>query len=168
MNRAVVLGALAAATAIFAIPAPAGVAAAPFPDVPPWHWAHDAVQKGQDAGIVIGYPASPSQLVENSLFQVYDAFAHAGQAGAQAWAERFTYNRPAGWPQPLERSQLTQFVLRNVRVAVRDDTATATFTAAVMTRRGPAVANMRVVLRRAGDDWQVDYAGLAAGSALFP
>src|SRR5713226_254166 len=80
-----------------------GASAAPFPDVPPWHWAYDSLTKVHDAGIVIGYPAAPGALVETSITQVYDAFAHAAAPGAQAWAERFTYNRPAGWPAPFLR-----------------------------------------------------------------
>ena len=142
-------------------------AQAAFPDVPPWHWAHDGVQKGQDAGILLGYPATAPQLVENAVFQVYDGFAHAGAPAAQTWVERFTYNRPASWPQPLQQSRVVRFALRDVRAAVQNDSATATFTAAVTTRQGQEMTKMRVALRRTGDDWQVDYASLAAGSAIF-
>lgn len=142
-------------------------AAAPFPDVPPWHWAHDGVQKDQDARILIGYPASASELVQNAVFQVYDGFAHGNAAAAQSWVERFTYNRPANWPQPLQQSRIVRFALRDLRVSLNNDTAAATFAAAVTTRQGQETVRMRVALRRAGEDWQVDYASLAAGSALF-
>ena len=54
-----------------------------------------------------------------------------------------------------------------MRTAVQGDMATATFTAAVATRQGQDATKMRVTLRREGEDWQVDYASLAAGSALF-
>ncbi len=157
---------LVAGTAV--VPGVGGrAAAAAFPDVPPWHWAHDGVQKGQDTGIFVGYPATAPELVENAVAQVYDGFAHAGAAAAQTWVERFTYNRPANWPQPLQASRIVRFALRDVRASVRGDTATATFTAAVATRRGQDVTKVRVTLRREGEDWQVDYASLAAGSALF-
>jgi hypothetical protein len=33
--------------------------AVPFPDVPPWHWAANAVASDQAAGLVIGYPSTP-------------------------------------------------------------------------------------------------------------
>ena len=138
-----------------------------FPDVPPWHWAHDGVQKGQDAGILLGYPATAPELVENAVSQVYDGFAHAGTGAARAWVERFTYNRPANWPLPLQRSRIVRFALRDMRTVPHGDTATATFTAAVTTRQGQDASKMRVTLRREGEDWQVDYASLAAGSALF-
>jgi hypothetical protein len=139
-----------------------------FPDVPPWHWASDAVTKDQGARLVVGYPAAPAELAQNAITQVYDGFAHAGAKGAQEWVERFSYNRPANWPAPLERSQFAQVTLSGMRVAVHDDTATAAFTAAVATRQGRTVTTpMRVELRHNGGDWQVDYAGLASGSSFF-
>jgi len=139
-----------------------------FPDVPPWHWASDAVTKDQRAGLVVGYPAAPAGLAQNAITQVYEGFAHAGAKGAQEWVERFTYNRPASWPVPLARSEFAQVTLSGMRVAVHDDTATAVFTAAVTTRRGRTITMpMRVELRNNGGDWQVDYAGLASRSSLF-
>lgn len=143
-------------------------AAAGFPDVPPWHWAHDAVVKDEAVGVVVGYPATPAELVQNAVVQVYEGFAHAGATGAQEWVERFSYNRPATWPAPLQRSQLAQFTLRGISVGIGDGTATATFTAAVTTRQGQVVTTpMRVALRRNGQGWQVDYSSLASGSAFF-
>jgi hypothetical protein len=158
---------IAAAAALFFMRHIGAAETTPFPDVPPWHWAHDAVQKSQDTGILIGYPASDTERVENALVQVYDGFAHAGAAGAQAWVERFTYNRPANWPRSLQQSRIVRFALRDMRVVVNSDTATATFAAVVATPQGKSVTPMRVTLRRGGQDWQVDYAGLAAGNALF-
>src|SRR5207302_10193327 len=91
--------------ALIAATAPAGgsarTAAPSFPDVPPWHWAYDSLIQLRDAGTVIEYPAAPGELNEISITQVYEAFAHAGERGAQAWVERFTYNRPADWPAPF-------------------------------------------------------------------
>jgi len=140
----------------------------PFPDVPPWHWASDAVMKDQGAGLVVGYPAAPAELAQNAVTQVYEGFAHAGAAGAREWVERFSHNRPANWPGPLQRSEVAQFTLNGMRVSVHDEAATATFTATVTTRQGRTVTTvMRVELRHSGPDWQVDYAGLASGSPLF-
>jgi hypothetical protein len=146
----------------------AAAAVVPFPDVPPWHWAYDAVTKLQEDGIVQGFPTSPAELAANSLVQVYDGFVHGTATGAQTWVERFTFNRPANWPAPLERSQMASFSLSGTRVTVRDTTAAATFTATVRTRDGRTVTNpMRVELRWNGQDWQADYATLAANSPLF-
>ena len=87
-----------------------------FVDVPPWHWAFEAVQQGATAGIFSGYPTDDSELVANALVQVYEAFAHAGHPGAQGWAEWFLTNTPSQWPQPLQRSRLLTFALEDVRV----------------------------------------------------
>ncbi|HXX40177.1 MAG TPA: hypothetical protein VEP50_18830 [bacterium] len=145
---------------------------APFPDVPPWHWAYQAVQQDEQAGLVIGYPATPRELVGNSIEQVYAGFAHARATGAQAWIERFTYNRPATWPDPLDRSRLVAFSLNELRVVVTGDTATAAFTAQVTTDTSAGGAQttaspMRIDLRQVDGDWKIDYATLAQGSTLF-
>ena len=164
---AVLMSGAWAAGAAVAQPPPA-----PFPDVPPWHWANQAVLADQRAGLVIGYPADPRTLVENSVRQVYDSFAHAHATGARAWAERFTYDRPGAWPQPLERSRLLAFSLDNVRASVSGDTATATFTARVATARPTggedhAETPMRVALRLTDGDWKIDYATLAKTAPVF-
>ena len=156
--------------ALIAATAPAGgsaSAAAPsFPDVPPWHWAYDSLIQVRDAGIVIGYPAAPGELIEISITQVYDAFAHAGARGARAWAERFTYNRPADWPAPFLRTHLAAFSLSPMQTVVAGEVASATFNATITTRDGQSrSAPMRVQLRRRAGDWQVDYATLRAGAS---
>lgn len=170
MRRVLGILALAAATSVAA----GGVGCAqptPFPDVPPWHWAYQAVMTDQAAGLFIGYPASPAALVQNSLVQVFDGFVHARAQGAQAWVDRFTYNRPANWPAPLQRSSLVAFALGGISVTVSGDTATASFVA-TQTVRGATGSQtvrspMHVQLRLSGQDWQVDYATLAAGSPVF-
>src|SRR2546422_10183007 len=111
-----------------------------FVDVPPWHWAFEAVQQGATAGIFTGYPTDDTELVANALVQVYEAFAHAGHPGAQGWAEWFLTGTPSQWPQPLQRSRLLKFVLEDVHVQVSGARARATFVAAVPggTDRGQA------------------------------
>ena len=144
-------------------------AAAPeFPDVPPWHWAFDSVTKAHDAGILIGFPSPPEELIQAAITAVYDGFAHASSPGAEAWVARFTYNRPADWPAALARARVASFALTGVRPFVSGSTATATYTAHVTTADGRALTGpMRVRLRANGDDWQLDYATLAEGSVLF-
>lgn len=147
-----------------AAPAPA----APFPDVPPWHWAYPALVRDTQAGLLVGYPTAPDELVKNAVTQVYEGFAHARAPEAQAWVERFTYNRPAAWPGPLAHSTLTSFALRGLAAVLAGDTATVAFTAQVTTRAGQTTTTpMRVSLRAADGDWRVDYATLAGESALF-
>ncbi|HYM90547.1 MAG TPA: hypothetical protein VEW91_02790 [bacterium] len=165
------LRATAAAVAIAAAMGLGGGAAATaagFPDVPPWHWAYAAVTRDQDAGVIIGYPTSSAALIENTIVQVFDGFAHASTSGAQAWVERFSYNLPPSWPAPLRRSQIVTFSLTGMRISVNGDTAAAAFTAALGIRGGQSVTvSMRVVLRSNGQDWQVNYVTLARASPLF-
>ncbi len=166
MLRRMAQSVLAAAAGVVLIGSAAGAAA--FPDVPPWHWAYDAITRDAAAGLIVGYPAAPAELIENSLTQVYDGFVHSGARGAQGWVERFTYNRPGDWPAPFAHAQIAAFLLSGVQIAVTGDTATAQFTAAVTTRDGKSsTGQMRVRLRLSGEDWQVDYATLSAASPVF-
>ena len=140
-----------------------------FPDVPPWHWAYQGLLRSVQAGMFVGYPTAPAALVENAITQVYDGFAHAQAPEAEAWFERFTFNRPAGWPGPLARAQVVFFSLRDVMPRIiSGDAATAAFVAETRTRAGrTATEPMRVNLRLIGGDWKIDYATLAAGSPIF-
>jgi len=138
-----------------------------FADVPPWHWAYDAVQQGAAAGIFTGYPTSDQELVANALMQVYEAFAHAGHPTAQAWAEWFLTNTPSGWPQPLQRSRLVQYSLDRVQVQVSGDRATVTYVAAVSVRTDGGVSSARspvqVQAEKDGSGhWRINYASLAS------
>ena len=142
--------------------------APPFPDVPPWHWAYQGLVSDARAGLLVGYPAAPAELVGNAITQVYDGFAHAHAPEARAWVERFTFNRPADWPGPLERSQVIAFSIRGVTPRIAGDAATASFTAQVTMGTGQIASTpMHITLRRIDRDWKIDYATLAGGSALF-
>lgn len=139
-----------------------------FVDVPPWHWAFDAVQQDAAAGIFTGYPTSDRDLVANALLQVYEAFAHAGHPAAQEWAEWFLTNTPSGWPQPLQRSRLVRYALENVQVRVSGDRAAATFVAAVTMRTDGGLSAARAPAEAQAEKdgrghWRIDYATLVAG-----
>ncbi|HKX19598.1 MAG TPA: hypothetical protein VJT33_16475 [bacterium] len=160
--------AFAAAVLLTAGQAAAQAPATPFPDVPPWHWAYQGVTRDAQAGLLVGYPTPPVELVENTLTQVFEGFVHARTPEAQAWVERFTYNRPTSWPGPLERSSITGFVLTGVKTAVTGDAATAAFAASVTPRTGRATTTpMRVGLRLIDGDWKIDYATLAGQNPVF-
>ncbi len=139
-----------------------------FVDVPPWHWAFDAVQQGATAGIFTGYPTVDGELVANALVQVYEAFAHAGHPAARGWAEWFLTNTPTQWPQPLQRSRLAGFVLEDLRVQVNADRARATFTAMVSMRTDGGQSTLRSPMQAQAEKdgsghWRIDYSTLVAG-----
>ncbi|MGH2376303.1 MAG: hypothetical protein ACRDIC_22935, partial [bacterium] len=117
---------------IVAVALMVGVASAqvtPFIDVPPWHWASDAVERGAAGGVFKGYPADDRERAANAVTQVYEAFAHASHPRAREWAERFLTNLPANWAAPLERSRLISVSLENIRVEIRGDRAVVAYAA---------------------------------------
>jgi hypothetical protein len=149
--------------------APAAVAqSAGFEDVPPWHWAFEAVQRLGAAGIFVGYPSSDQERAINAVAQVYDAFAHPAHPAARGWAERFLVNLPATWPQTLERSTLLSFRLENARVETAGATIVVSYVALVTLRSSAGVvtssrAAVRAELQRDADGrLRVNYATLAA------
>jgi hypothetical protein len=136
-------------------------------DVPPWHWAFDAVQEGAMKGIFTGYPADDRELIGNALTQVYQAFAHAGHPAAREWAEWFLTNTPPGWPQPLQRSRLVSFALEDLQIEV-GDRATATFVAVTTVREDGSASTVRARVRAQAErdqarHWRIDYTTLADG-----
>jgi hypothetical protein len=138
-----------------------------FEDVPPWHWAFEAVQRLGAAGIIVGYPTSDRERALNALAQVYDAFAHPAHPASRGWAERFLTNLPPNWPQPLERSTLVSFRLENVRVEVSGTTTVVSYVVLISLRRGIGVASSRASVRAeiqkdASGRLRVDYATLVA------
>ncbi|HEU5300595.1 MAG TPA: S-layer homology domain-containing protein [bacterium] len=138
----------------------------PFEDVPPWHWAFDAVEKLAREGIIQGYPRNDRDLARNSVTQVYEAFAHASHPSARAWAEAFLTNLPSGWPTPLERSNLVSFRLTEQQVRLEGSRGTVSLLAAVTLRGASAPVRARVtasVVRDEGGRWRVDYASLVRG-----
>lgn len=161
------------AMALFLTALLAGMLAQPalgasFPDVPPWHWAYQAVQSLQRDGLVNGYRTSSRDLAENSIDQVFGGFAHASAAGAQQWVERFAYRLPSNWPAPLQRGALTSYSLSDMDLAISGTHGVATFTANLRDRSGRSQSRrVRAHLSFNGQDWQADYADLAAQIPLF-
>ncbi len=148
----------------------AGAQAAPsvFVDVPPWHWAFDAVQDGAARGIFTGYPVDDRELVANALGQIYEAFARPTHPAAREWAEWFLTNTPPEWPQPLQRSRLIAFTLEDLHAEVRGDRATATFVAVTTVRDDGHISTIRAPIqaqaeRDASRHWRVDYTTLVTG-----
>ena len=151
---------------------PGGVTAqvplSPFEDVPPWHWAFDAVEKLAREGIIQGYPRNDRDLALNAVVQVYEAFAHPTHPSARMWAEAFLTNLPAGWPAPLERSGLATFRLSEQQIRVAESRATVTLVSALSMRRGGTSTSVRtrisaIVVKDEAGRWRVDYTSLVRG-----
>jgi hypothetical protein len=140
-----------------------------FEDVPPWHWAYDAVQDLAQKGILQGYPRSDRDLALNAVTQVYDSFVHSQHAAARRWAESFLTNLPANWPRPLEHSTLVAFRFTETQVLLTASRGTVTASVSAQTRVSPGApatalrAHLRaVVTKDSGGRWRVDYQSLVA------
>lgn len=136
-------------------------------DVPPWHWAHDAVDKLVAAGIIVGFPPNDRDLTINAVTQVYDAFVHASHPDAQAWAERFLTNLPAAWPQPLRRSALLRYRLEQFSTRLAQGKGTVSLVAVTVTRAGATSATTRTRVQAGVEQdpdgrWRVNYTSLVA------
>ena len=139
---------------------------ASFQDVPPWHWAYEAVRTGASAGIFVGSPADDREMAVNAIVQIYDSFAHAADPAAGEWVERFLINLSANWPEPLRRSRLQRFRVDGVRVEGSGDRLTVAFVATISLRSASGVADSRAsiradVRRDSEGRWKVNYASLA-------
>lgn len=161
---------LAVMTVLLAATTAAGQALSPFEDVPPWHWAYQAVRTLAEKGIVQGFPKNQSELAGNAVTQVYEAFAHASHASARGWAELFLTNLPSDWPRSLERSRVTGYGITDRVVRLQGTRGTVTYLAVVNLRDARAFSG-RVTVTVVRDDtgrWRVDYPTLAAAQpAVF-
>jgi hypothetical protein len=157
--------AVALVMVLLALPGVAWAQPRTFEDVPPWHWAFDAVQRVAAARIMIGYPRNDRDLAANAAVQVYEAFANSAHEAAREWAERFLTNLPADWPRPLERSPLRGYRLEQLRVTLFADRGTVSFTAVVRLADDRALrATVRVAVTKDNEGrWRVNYPDLAAG-----
>ncbi|MDR5682825.1 MAG: hypothetical protein QN163_02190 [Armatimonadota bacterium] len=136
-----------------------------FEDVPPWHWAFEAVRSAATAQITIGYPRNDRDLAANAVVQVYEAFAHPMHPQARAWAERFLVNLPADWPRPLQRSPLRAYRLEQMQVEISAGAGVASFVAIARLADGQVARDALRVRVRADDErrWRAEYPDFATG-----
>ncbi len=135
----------------------------PFEDVPPWHWAYDAVETARTHGLLVGYPPDPRFSAQNALIQSLEALAHPDHPAAQAWAERFLTDLPADWPHALRRSTLRAFRVLRIAVALQENRGTAEFDISFRLADGrTGIASGRVTVQRdATDRWRIRWSELA-------
>jgi hypothetical protein len=164
MSRFVVLfGALCLITAT---PARAQAPSEPFEDVPPWHWAYEAVEVVRTRGLMIGYPPDDRYAAQNAVVQVLEAFAHPDHPQAAAWAERYLLNLPPDWPEPLRRSAVRAYSVEGITVRLLADRGTVELATTLRLADGRTAsisASVRVQ-RDATGRWRADWTDL--GRAL--
>lgn len=145
-----------------AVPARAQVPAEPFEDVPPWHWAYEAVEVVRTRGLMIGYPPDDRYSAQNAVVQVLEAFTHPDHPQAAAWAERHLTNLPPDWPEPLRRSAVRAYALERVAVRLLRDRGTVEIAVTFRLadgRTASASASVRVQ-RDATGRWRANWVDL--------
>lgn len=75
-----------------------GSAEAHFADVPPCHWAYEAVNEMAELGIFIGFPPEDGFLSVNALRQVFEGL----RCDAPEWSLRFLSGAPSGLGQQAQ------------------------------------------------------------------
>lgn len=139
-----------------------------FADVPPCHWAADAVNRLAETGIFIGFPPEDSYLSVNALEQVFfGLFCEEPE-----WSLRFLEGAPEGFGQP-PAPRLSSFELEPVLVELEANRAVIDFTVTLVLEE-EGVQRHEVVEGTAiatGDEmgWRVLYESLATlEPTLFP
>lgn len=137
-------------------------------DVPPWHWARASIDRLVSGGIIVGFPPNNRDLAVNAVTQVYETFSHASHPEAQVWAERFSTNLPATWPQPLQRSPLVRYRLEQFGVRFGPQgTGRVSFVAMTVVRSVGTILSRRASIQTEVQQdpdgrWRVNYTSLAA------
>jgi hypothetical protein len=139
-----------------------------FADVPPCHWAAEAVNRLAGMGIFVGFPPEPAYLSVNALRQVFEGLRCADPA----WSLRFLEGAPMGFGEP-PAPRLAGFELASELLMLTPEQARIAFTVTLVldepdlrrieTRHGEALA------RSDGVGWRISYASLAGlEPTLFP
>lgn len=155
-------------TALAAAPWTLAAPGAWFEDVPPCHWAAEAVAEVAELGIFIGFPSDGAYDSVNALRQVFEGL----RCGDPSWSLRFLQGAPAVFGlAPV--ADLAGFALEPTLLELHDDRATVSFAlTAVLVEAGVERTETRagsVTLRSDGHGWRVAYGELAElDLALFP
>jgi hypothetical protein len=141
---------------------------APFDDVPPCHWAAEAVSEVAGLGIFVGFPRDDATLSVNALRQVFEGLRCADAD----WSLRFLWGAPTEFGLQ-EHAALRGFDLSATLQDLQADRAVVAFTLSLVLDDGVAerieTLAGTATLQRDDDSWRVRYDDLAAlGLPLFP
>ena len=139
-----------------------------FEDVPPCHWAAEAVAEVAQLGIFVGFPSDGAYDSVNALRQVFEGL----RCGDPSWSLRFLHGAPAVFGL-APAADLMGFALEPTLLELHDDRASVSFAlTAVLAEAGVERTEARagtVTLRSDGHGWRVAYDELAELElALFP
>ncbi|MCS7059383.1 MAG: hypothetical protein NZ849_10610 [Meiothermus sp.] len=125
----------------------------PFVDVPPCHWAREALQAIARPNPE-ARPTPSAFLAENALRQVFEGL----RCGDPGWSQRFLLNpSPAFGQSP---ASLRSFTLEVQQLRLQGERATLRFTLAAVLEQGALRRNSEAALRFTPEGWKVEYASL--------
>ncbi len=135
-------------------------APAPFADVPPCHWAAEAVAELAEVGIFIGFPVDHDYLAANALRQVFEGL----RCDDLDWSRAFIEAAPEAFAE-VAGVQLVGFALDTVvveRVGPRAEIGYSLTT--VVEHQATRITEVRegtIEAQLGAAGWQVAYADLA-------
>ena len=133
----------------------------PFVDVPPCHWAADAVGRIAGEPQVTGAQTS-IYLVENAVQQVFEGL----KCGNLEWSAYFLTDVPAG---TTPRGALESFALSDVGSSISGTNASVSFTVTAVVDGQTYTREGEANLLFADGRWAVGYSSLAAlGLPVLP
>ena len=155
-------------TAALAASALAPRAAAQFVDVPPCHWAAEAVNRLAAGGVVQGAPSPGPQLATNALRQVFEGL----KCGDAAWTARFLTGAPAALAASVAARPVRDFELTVLETRAAANAATIRYRVTVTPPDAARATTVTGTARATFDaeaGWRVEYASLLeSGLAFLP
>lgn len=134
-----------------------------FPDVPPCHWAADAVGRiAGDNEVEAAQARSSRYLAANAVRQVFEGL----RCQTPEWSEAFLLDAPDSWPP--ERA-VYEFTLSVGEVQLDGDRGSAQIELTAPANDGWGQRTGELELHFVDGGWKVSYPSLAAlGLPLFP
>lgn len=140
---------------------------AAFADVPPCHWAAQAVNRLAEKNIIVGFPPEDSYLANNALRQVFAGL----WCDEPSWSLRFLQGASANFGETETR--VVNYDLEVITQELDVQRGNITFRVVVVLEQdGVQQTESRegtAVVVRDGEGWRVDYASLLAlDLPIFP
>jgi hypothetical protein len=139
-----------------ALLAPSARAQGPFPDIPPCHWAAEAVTEiAGKPDVALEQARSSVYLAENAVRQVFEGL----RCGSPEWSRAFLSGEPDGWTRLMAT---VDFQLNVGGVQLSGDHGTANVQVTLIVNGNRTLGSGPVSLLFTDGSWTVDYDSLSA------
>ncbi len=134
----------------------------PFVDVPPCHWAKEAVDRITDPAAV-AKPQPTASLAVNAVQQIFEGL----RCNNTEWSAKFIAGAPNVFM--LGASKLNGFELKNLQTTISGNTARVRFQVVANLATGTLTRSGEARLNFTAEGWKTDYATLTAlNLPVFP